>query len=65
MHENVLAKKKRYFYQEKLRENVGKPNKLWKGVTSLDLPSKISQIYPILSNFCQQLVKDFLWWKNE
>ena len=34
----------RDFYQEKPRENFGKPNELWKALKSLGLPSKITPV---------------------
>ena len=34
----------RDFYQEKPRENFGKPKELWKALKSLGLPSKISPV---------------------
>ena len=34
----------RDFYQEKPRENFGKPKKLWKALKSLGLPSKITPV---------------------
>ena len=39
-----LLKTKKDLYQEKLRENVGKPNELWKALKSLGLPSKITPV---------------------
>ena len=44
MYRNLLKTKKRNFYQEKLRENVGKPKELWKAIKSLGLPSKITPV---------------------
>ena len=38
----LIKNKKRDFYQEKLRENVGKPQEIWKVLKSLVLPSKIT-----------------------
>ena len=43
MYRNLL-KTKKDLYQEKLRENVGKPNELWKALKSLGLPSKINPV---------------------
>ena len=43
MYRNLL-KTKKDLYQEKLRENVGKPNELWKALKSLGLPSKITPV---------------------
>ena len=40
MYRNFLKTKKRDFYQEKLRGNVGKSKELWKALKSLGLPSK-------------------------
>ena len=37
--QKLIKNKKRDFYQEKLRENVGKPKELWKALKSLGLPS--------------------------
>ena len=38
---------KRDFYQEKLKENVWKPNKLWKALKFLGLPFKITPVSQI------------------
>ena len=46
MHKNIL-KTKRDSDQKQLRENVGKPKKLWKAFKSLDLPSKIAPVSQI------------------
>ena len=35
--QNLVIKKKKMFYEEKLRENIGKPNELWKTINSLGL----------------------------
>ena len=40
--QKLIKNKKRDFYQEKLRKNIGKPKQLWKALKSLGLPSKIS-----------------------
>ena len=40
--QKLIKIKKRDFYQEKLRENVGKPKELWKALKSLGLPPKIN-----------------------
>ena len=37
---NLIKKKKKDFYEEKLRENIGKPKELWKTLKDLGLPSK-------------------------
>ena len=42
--QKLIKNKKRDFYQEKLRENVGKPKELWKALKSLGLPSKITPV---------------------
>ena len=42
--QKLIKIKKRDFYQEKLKENVGKPKELSKALTSLDLPSKITSV---------------------
>ena len=45
----LIKQKKSQFYKEKLKENIGKPQELWKALKSLGLPSKkctISNIYP-------------------
>ena len=39
--QKLIKIKKRDFYQEKLRENVGKPKELWKALKSLGLPFTI------------------------
>ena len=36
----LMKKKKKNFYKEKLKENVGKPKELWKALKSLGLPFK-------------------------
>ena len=41
--QKLIKNKKRDFYQEKLRENVGKPKELWKALKSLGLPSKMGE----------------------
>ena len=42
--QKLIKNKKRDFYLEKLRENVGKPKELWKALKSLGLPSKITPV---------------------
>ena len=42
--QKLINYKKRYFYQEKLSENVGKPKELWKALKSLGLPCKITPV---------------------
>ena len=42
--QKLTKNKKRDFYQEDLRENVGKPKELWKARKSLGLPSKITPV---------------------
>ena len=39
--QKLIKNKKRDFYHEKLRENVGKPKELWKALKSLGLPFTI------------------------
>ena len=36
----LIKQKKSQFYNEKLKENIGKPKELWKALKSLGLPSK-------------------------
>ena len=45
--QKLFKNKKRDLYEEKLRENVGKPKELWKALKSLDLPSKITLVSEI------------------
>ena len=42
--QKLIKIKERYFYQEKLRENVGKSKELWKTLNFLGLPSKITPV---------------------
>ena len=44
----LIKEKKRQFYTNKLKENIGKPKELWKALKSLGLPSKKRSI----SNIC-------------
>ena len=44
----LIKQKKSQFYNEKLKENIGKPKELWKALKSLGLPSKKGTI----SNIC-------------
>ena len=44
----LMKEKKRQFYTDKLKENIGKPKELWKALKSLGLPSKKRSI----SNIC-------------
>ena len=44
----LIKEKKRQFYTDKLKENIGKPKELWKALKSLGLPSKKRSI----SNIC-------------
>ena len=37
---NLIKKKKKEFYEERLKENIGKPKELWKTLKDLGLPSK-------------------------
>ena len=38
--QNLIRKKKRQFYETKLRQKINKPNELWKTLKSMGLPSK-------------------------
>ena len=38
--QNLIAKKKKYFFENKLKEYIGKPKDLWKAIESLGLPNK-------------------------
>ena len=40
--QKLVMKKKKMFYEEKLKENIGRPKKLWKTINSLGLVSKKS-----------------------
>ena len=40
--QKLIKNKKRDFYQEKIKEIVGKPKELWKALKSLGSPSKIT-----------------------
>ena len=42
--QELIKNKKRDFYQEKLRENAGKPQELWKALKSLGLSFKITPV---------------------
>ena len=44
----LIKEKKKKFYKEKLRENIGKPKELWKALKSLALRSKKGSV----SNNC-------------
>ena len=44
---NLINEKKKQFYKEKLKENIGKPKELWKTLKSLGLPSKKGSISKI------------------
>ena len=44
----LIKEKKRQFYKEKLKQNIGKPKELWKALKSLGLPSKKGSV----SNIC-------------
>ena len=44
----LIKEKKKKFYKEKLKENIGKPRQLWKALKSLGLPCKKGSI----SNIC-------------
>ena len=53
--QNLIKNKKKGFYQEKLRENVGKSKELWKSLKSLGLPSK----------FLSKTGEICAWWKKK
>ena len=36
----LIKEKKKKFYKEKLKENIGKPKELWEALKYLSLPSK-------------------------
>ena len=38
--QKLIAKKKKEFFENKLREFIGKPKDLWKALKSLGLPNK-------------------------
>ena len=38
--QNLIAKKKKGFFEKKLKECIGKPEDLWKAIKSLRLPNK-------------------------
>ena len=52
--QKLIKVKKKQFYKEKLKENIGKPKDLWKTLKSLGLPSKKGSN---ISNVC--LKKDY------
>ena len=47
--QKLIKEKKKQFYKEKLKENIGKPKDLWKTLKSLGLPSKKGSN---ISNIC-------------
>ena len=38
--QNLIAKKKKQFFENKLKECISKPKDLWKAIKSLALPNK-------------------------
>ena len=38
--QNLITKKKKEFFENELRECIGKPKNLWKAIKSLGLPNK-------------------------
>ena len=44
----LMKEKKRKFYKEKLKGNIGKPKELWKALKLLGLPTKKG----LISNIC-------------
>ena len=40
--QNLIAKKKKEFFENKLKECISKPEDLWKAINSLGLPNKSS-----------------------
>ena len=38
--ENIIKSKKKKYFEDKLKENIGKPNELWKALNDLGLPKK-------------------------
>ena len=38
--QNLIAKRKKEFFENKLKECIGKPKGLWKAIKSLGLPNK-------------------------
>ena len=44
----LIKAKKKAFYENKLKENIGKPKELWKAIKSLGLPCKNAAV----SNIC-------------
>ena len=38
--QNLVAKKKKKFFEKKFKECIGKPKDLWKAIKSLGLPNK-------------------------
>ena len=60
--QKLTKRKKRDFYQEKLRESVGRPKELWK---ALKYQVFCIQDNPSPSNFSERWGKSFLWRKNE
>ena len=38
--QNLIAKKKKEFFESKLKECIGKPKDSWKAIKSLGLPNK-------------------------
>ena len=38
--QNLITKKKKEFFENKLKESIGKPKDLWKAIKSLGLPNK-------------------------
>ena len=38
--QNLIAKKKKEFFENKLKECIGKPKDLWKAIKSVGIPNK-------------------------
>ena len=69
--QNPIAKKKKEFFEKKLRECIGKPKDLWKAIKSLGLRNKSggcivdslaeNQIVKNDTNSILKTFKNFLW----
>ena len=45
--QKLIKNEKRDFYHRKLRENLGKPNELWKDLKFVGLQSKVTPVYQV------------------
>ena len=48
--ENLIINKKKSFFENKLKESIGKPKELWKNLKAIGLPKKVTYLLTVHFN---------------